>query len=65
MGGYRFPEEMGEAIAKETGLNFLGKIEYDKNVENYVLAGKSLLDIPSTSTAYKSVKMILSNAGYR
>jgi CO dehydrogenase maturation factor len=65
VGGYRFPEEMGGEIAKETGLNFLGKIEYDKNVESYGLAGKSLLNIPSTSTAYKSVKMILSNAGYR
>ena len=64
VGGYRFPAELGVEIAKETGLRFLGKVEYDRNVESYVLAGKSLLDVPATTVAYESVKAILRSAGY-
>jgi CO dehydrogenase maturation factor len=64
IGGYRFPQQLGKNITKETSLKFLGKIEYDKNVEGYVLAGTSLLDIPQTSPAYKSVKTIMREAGY-
>ena len=65
IGGYRFPKELGEEIVKETGLNFLGKVEYDEKVGEYVLDGKPLLGIPSTSPAYKSVKEIMRKAGYR
>ena len=64
VGGYRFPQELGINITKETNLKFLGKVEYDKTVEGYVLAGTSLLDIPQTSVAYESIKTIMSGAGY-
>ncbi len=64
LGGYRFPKDLEEEMIKKTGLNFLGKIEYDEKVAEYVLAGRSLLEISSTTPAYKSVKEIMSKAGY-
>ncbi|NIP66562.1 hypothetical protein GWN63_00355, partial [Candidatus Bathyarchaeota archaeon] len=63
VGGYRFPEELGER-AEDTGLEYLGKIAYDKKVERFVLEGRSLLDLPSDSPAYRSVKKIMQRAKY-
>jgi len=54
-----------EKQAKETlRFKFLGRIAHDEKVEEYILEGKSLLDLPSDSPAYASVKMILEKAGY-
>lgn len=64
VGGFRFPENL-EKQAKETlRSEFLGKIAHDEKVEEYVLAGNSLLDLPSDTPAYTSVKMIMKKAGY-
>jgi CO dehydrogenase maturation factor len=64
VGGFRFPENL-EKQAKETlKLEFLGKIAHDEKVEEHVLEGKSLLDLPSDTPAYTSVKMIMKKAGY-
>ena len=64
VGGNRVPEDLETEVAKRIKLEYLGKISYDKEVENYVLYGKPLLDLPETSEAYKSVKKILQKAGY-
>ena len=64
IGGYRFPEKLGEEAERKLGLRFLGKIAYDENVEKFVLFGKSLLEIPDNSPAYQSVKEIMKRAGY-
>ncbi len=64
VGGFRFPEELKEKAGKNLELQYLGKISRDEKVEEYVLAGKSLLDLPSNSPAYVSVKNVLKNAGY-
>ncbi|MEM3630484.1 MAG: cobalamin biosynthesis protein, partial [Nitrososphaerota archaeon] len=61
---FRFPEELENEVELKTQQKFLGRIFYDKNVEEYVLLGKSLLDLPSTSPAYVSIKNILKKAGY-
>jgi hypothetical protein len=42
----------------------LGKIAYDEKVEQSVLEGKSLLDVPPDSLAYLSVKKIMTKVGY-
>jgi hypothetical protein len=36
----------------------------DEQLDEYVLNGKSLLDLPSDNKAYVSVKMIMKNLGY-
>ena len=63
IGGYRFPEELGAEVRKRTGLEYLGKIAYDRNVENYILSGRSLLELPASSPAYRSVRQIMEKIG--
>jgi len=64
VGGYRFPEALEAEARKKTQLEYLGKIAYDKKVEDYILLGKSLLELPSSSPAYNSVKELMKKAGY-
>lgn len=64
IGGFRFPEGLEDRARKTLKLEFLGKIAHDDKVEEYVLAGKSLLDLPSDCPACVSVKKILEKAGY-
>jgi len=64
VGGYRFPEGLRAEVEKRTKLRYLGKIAYDKEVENYVISGKSLLELPSSSSAYISVRELVKKAGY-
>ncbi|MEM2103928.1 MAG: AAA family ATPase [Candidatus Bathyarchaeia archaeon] len=64
VGGFRFPESLTDQAEKVLAFKFLGRIAYDKNVEDYVLAGKPLLSLPSNTQAYISVKRIMANAGY-
>jgi CO dehydrogenase maturation factor len=64
VGGYRFPENLDVEVKKRTSLEFLGSITYDKEVEDYSLSGKSLLELPSTSPAYHSLKKVMKRAGY-
>jgi CO dehydrogenase maturation factor len=64
IGGFRFPEHLGGQVEKDLRFQYLGKIARDEEVEEYVLAGKSLLDLPSNSQAYVSVKRIMEKAGY-
>lgn len=56
---YRFPKDLEGSIGKRMGLKYLGRIDYDKNVEECTLQGKSLLDIPEDSPAFLSVKKIM------
>jgi len=64
VGGNRVPDEWEEEVEKRTKLQYLGKISNDKQVENYVLQGKPLLDLSDSSPAYNSVKKIMKKAGY-
>jgi CO dehydrogenase maturation factor len=59
VGGYAFPRDLSDLAASKTGLPYGGKIEQDPNVADRVMAGKSLLDIPLQSPAYRSVSTIL------
>jgi CO dehydrogenase maturation factor len=62
--GYRVPETLETEIEKRVKLPYLGKVAYDKDVESYVLSGRSLLELPPSSPAYVSVKTIMKKAGY-
>lgn len=64
VGGFRFPENLKNRAESNMEFKFLGKISHDENVEQHVLDGKSLLDIPSDSPAYISVKKIMEKIGY-
>jgi CO dehydrogenase maturation factor len=64
VGGYRFPANLGSKAETELKFKYLGKIFADEQLDDYVLTGKSLLDLPSDNPAYLSVKKILKAAGY-
>jgi CO dehydrogenase maturation factor len=62
VGNYRFNEE-AEKMFEDSGETYLGRIEYDSELAQYNLTGRSLLELPEDSPACVSVKKILSKAG--
>jgi CO dehydrogenase maturation factor len=64
VGGYRFPPELGKQAETDLKFKYLGKIDADEQLDDYVLNGKSLLDLPKTNKAYLSVNKILKTLGY-
>ncbi len=64
IGGYRFPAQLGTKAEAELKFKYLGKIMEDEELDEFVLTGKSLLDLPSDNDAYVSVKEILRATGY-
>jgi CO dehydrogenase maturation factor len=64
VGGYRFPEELGKQAETDLKFKYLGKINADDQLDEYVLDGKNLLELPNDNKAYLSVKQILKNLDY-
>jgi CO dehydrogenase maturation factor len=64
VGGYRFPAELGKQAEADLKYKYLGKIEADDQLDDFVLNGKSLLDLPKDNKAYLSVQNILKTLGY-
>jgi CO dehydrogenase maturation factor len=64
LGGYRFPPELGKQAEADLGFKYLGKIEADEQLDEFVLNGESILDLPNTNNAYISVQKILKTLGY-
>jgi CO dehydrogenase maturation factor len=64
VGGYRFPAELGKQAETDLKYKYLGKIEADEQLDDFVLNGRSLLTLPKTNKAYLSVQKILKNLGY-
>lgn len=64
VGGYRFPAGLGAQAEADLKFKFLGKIAKDEQLDEFVLDGKSLLDLPSDNAAYLSVKDIMKTLGY-
>ncbi len=64
IGGYRFPAELGKQAEADLKYKYLGKIEADDQLDEFVLNGESLLDLPNDNKAYLSVKEILKSLGY-
>jgi CO dehydrogenase maturation factor len=59
LAGYGFTTDPDPAALSVTGLPYLGRIAQDEDVARRVLSGKSLLDTPQDSPAYRSVAAIL------
>jgi CO dehydrogenase maturation factor len=64
IGGYRFPANLGVQAEADLKFKYLGKIAQDEQLDEYVLKGKSLLELPADNAAFVSVKEILQSAGY-
>ncbi|HEY42351.1 MAG TPA: hypothetical protein G4O18_10955 [Dehalococcoidia bacterium] len=63
VGNYEFDDE-SEQYLKDTGETYLGKMDYDVDLKKFNLTGKSLLDLPEDSPACRSIRQIMSKAGY-
>ena len=63
VGNYEFDEE-AEQYLQSTGETYLGKMEYDVDLKKFNLTGKSLLSLPEDSPACRSIRQIISKAGY-
>lgn len=61
LANYMFDEE-SERYFKDAGEIYLGKIDYDKKVEEYNLKGESLQKLPDDSPSCRSVRKILEKA---
>jgi CO dehydrogenase maturation factor len=64
VGGYRFPADLGSQAEEALKFKYVGKIAADEQLDDYVLNGQSLLDLPSGNVAYVSVKAILKATGH-
>ena len=64
VGGCQFPKALEKDVEEKTGQPYLGKIEFDQQVLESVIAGRSLLDLPADSPGYQSVKRLMGEAGY-
>ena len=64
VGNYEFDDESEQYLLNCTNEIYLGRMDYDANVKEYNLKGKSLLELSENSPACLSVKRILAKAGY-
>jgi CO dehydrogenase maturation factor len=64
VGGYRFPVNMAAKAETELKFKYLGKIAPNEQLDDYVLNGQSLIELPSDNAAYLSVKEIMKSASY-
>lgn len=62
VGGFRIPENLENL--KALRFKYIGKIAYDEALEEHVLSGKSLFELPQDSPAYVSVKTLMKKVGY-
>ena len=63
VGNYAFDEE-SEKFLSEKEEKYLGRVDYDDNLKEYNLNGKSLLELNENSPACSSIKKVLKKAGY-
>jgi CO dehydrogenase maturation factor len=64
VGGYRFSDDLIPMAQEVDNTRYLGRIIRDPLIEQYVIEGRSLLEIPSDSPGFISVKRILNAASY-
>ncbi|MCL2642025.1 MAG: AAA family ATPase [Candidatus Bathyarchaeota archaeon] len=64
IGGYRFPDELGKQAEAALKFPYLGKIAQDSQLDDHVLNGQSLIDLPNDNKAYLSVKKVLKTLNY-
>ena len=58
VGNYEFDQEMEDYLRK-VNQNYIGKVEYDKELREYNLNGKSLLELRDDSPACLSIRKIM------
>lgn len=63
VGGCLFPDELEGRAGTATGQQYLGRITFDPAVQESVIAGRPLLEMPEDSPAVVSVRRLVEQAG--
>jgi CO dehydrogenase maturation factor len=63
VGGCLFPDDLNGRAGMATGQQYLGKITFDPVVQESVIVGRSLLELPENSPAVLSVQELMEKAG--
>jgi len=66
VGGYRFTDRFEKIMVDRLieGVKYVGRFTYDPTLEELVLAGRPLFELPEDSPAYRSVREIMSLTGH-
>ena len=64
LGNFRFRDEFIGLLEGNDEFKYIGKIEYDRSIEEFNLQGKSLFEIQEDSPMFISVKEVASSLGY-
>jgi len=64
LGNFRFSDELIDLADKQAEFRYIGRLEYDRSVEEFNLQGKSLLEIEEDSPMFISTKNIAAAVGY-
>lgn len=64
LGNFRLPDALLDSINRGSEFKYIGKLKYDRTVEEFNLQGKSLLQIQEDSPVFDSIKKIATAAGY-
>jgi CO dehydrogenase maturation factor len=64
VGGFLYPAPEEQWIKETFPGNYLGKVAADPAVQEYVLSGRSLLEIHPDSPGYRSIQEILERTGF-
>lgn len=64
LGNFRFSDELLDLVNKRPEFKYMGRLQYDRSVEQFNLQGRSLLEIQGDSLMFDSIKSIAVAAGY-
>jgi len=64
LGNFRFSNELIDLIKAKPEIKYIGKLDYDKSVEEFNLKGQSLFQIKENSPMFVSIQKILTTIGY-
>ena len=64
LGNFQFSDRLLDSANQRPEFKYIGKLEYDRKVEEMNLQGKSLLELQDDSPALDSIKKIAATCGY-
>ena len=63
LGNFRFSDKLLDSINRRPEFKYIGKLEYDYDIEEFNLQGRSLLEIKEDSPMFTSIKKIAASIG--
>ena len=64
LGNCRFPDKLLNSVQRQQEFKYIGRLEYDRAVEEFNFQGESLLHLPEHSPILASIDRIATEIGY-